>query len=262
MSKRRTLNSMVILVIVCVVCVALILISSSNRNTNVGSVGSLNAELSSAIDAGIPSTALPTITAGTTPTIQATSTVEVINRRYILDGKSLEEIGQFTANYIAPSFLGSTITPTVLLASSVTREEVPQLGLGCLPDNVSSEEPPYVLVVLQGDFNYVGRKSRFSIQGTGNQYHYAAVIVDVWAAAPTVLIGLENGAEFRTALNNHDLPQSTGQFPVNCPPRTPGTLPYGAVLPGVVFPTAPPAPTTTVQTTVTVPQPIPTPEVP
>jgi hypothetical protein len=257
-SERRTFNIMTVLVAVCAACVALVLLSIPNaRNRDESPTISNSMESSKTTDAYIPNTAVATITVGATSTSQATATVQSLDRRDILAGKSPQEIAEYAVEHFVPSFLYSTGTPEIILASEVTREELPQIGLGCLPDNGSSEEPPYVLVILRGDFGGVNMPKAVPPPPDAH-YLYAAMVIDVWAPGPTVLITSATGGEFRTALNDPSLPKMDNPFPVNCPPRTPGHLPHGAVLPGVVFPTSPPEPTITVGATITVPQPVPT----
>lgn len=254
MNNRRQRSASLMLAVgsVFVVCVALVLSISAYNGDHARPVLGVSTQAMANVSADITETVVPMVTVSITPTIQ------VINRRHILADKSPQEIGQYVVEHLAPSFLGPHGPIEVLLTRPVTREEVPQLGLGCLPDNVSNEEPPYMLVILRGDFDYVGRRERFSLAGM--QYHYASVVVDVWAAVPTALIGSGEGGEFRLALNDPSLPHVPLHFPSNCPPRIPGNLPYGAVLPGVVFPTTPPVPTA--QSTMTIPPPVQTVPVP
>ena len=198
-----------------------------------------------------PATVVPLITS--TVIYQGTP-ITVVNRRHILAGKSPEEIGQYAVEKVAPSYLGPEGPIQVRLARPVTREEVPNLGLGCLPDNSGYEEPPFVLVILQGSFDLTGIPRPVELPGT-TERHYVAVIIDVWAAAPTSIIASADGSRFREILNDPSLPQPAPQNPRNCPPRTPGTYPHGVVLPGIAFPTSLPEPTSTPEV---VPPPIPT----
>ncbi len=170
--------------------------------------------------------------------------VVVIDRRYILAGKSPEEIGEFVANKVVPAWLGPQGPVEVRLSRTVTREEVPQLGLGCLSDNSGSEEPPFVLVIVRGDFDLSGVPGRDPLP-PGILYHSSALIIDVWAAAPTSIISSFDGSDFQEIINDPTLPEITPQPPRNCPPRTPGSYPHGAVMYGTVFPTAPRPPTPT-----------------
>jgi hypothetical protein len=144
----------------------------------------------------------------------------------------------------------------ILLARPIMRQEVPALGLGCLPDNPTSEEPPYVLAIYKGNFTGSGSA------GFGNA-KFVAMVIDVWAASATRIIVSGNGGELRQALNDPSLPKPQAKYPTNCPAWAPGNIPYGAVVPGEVFPTADPAiyPTPILPTPV-IPAPLPTSETP
>lgn len=180
--------------------------------------------------------------------------VEVVNRRHILEGKSLQQIADYVVREVAPNLLGSHGPMQVRLVRPITREEVPQLGLGCLADISGIEEPPYILVILQGDFDLRGiPRPEPLAPGTG--YQYSTLIIDVWAAEATAIRNSRNGAHFRQILNDPSLPEMTPEPPSNCPPHIPGNYPHGAVVYGTVFPTFPPVPTNTIPI---LPSPVPT----
>lgn len=206
------------------------------------------------VNAAIVTTPTPGLTAFAVPTEGSTPTIEVINRRYILAGASPQKIAEYVIREIAPGYVGPQGPMEIMLARPVTRTEVPQLGLGCLPDNVASEEPPYVLVILRGDFTLSGIPG--AEPSLGALHHYVSLIMDVWAAKPSLIIASKDGGRFRTALGDPSLPEVGSELPSQCPPRTPGTLPHGAVLRGTAFPTSPPLPTPA--TTPIVPSPVPT----
>lgn len=197
-------------------------------------------------------TALPTMpvnidgTATWYATMIGNPTIEVIDRRYILAGKSPEQIGQYAVEHLVPLDLGSHGPVEVLLARTVARDEVPQLGLGCLVNSIPIEEPPYVLLILRGNFDYVFKRPRNGPVGV--QFNYAAMIIDVWSAEATVLLGSGNGGDFREALNDPSLPEPSTEYPRVCPTPIHSNLPHGAVLPGVMFPTTLPEPTIVIPT--------------
>jgi hypothetical protein len=197
-------------------------------------------------------------TATSIPVSSATPTFEVINRRHILAGKSLEEIAEHAVRHFVPLHLDSVGEVQVLLARYVTRTEFTALGLGCLPSGIPLEEPPYVLVVLEGSF----RQKWSRILDSSLRAHYAAFMVDVWAAGSTVTITSGNGDVFRQALGDPTLPtpNPTPEFPTVCPTPYYTNIPHGAVIPGIIFPTALPEPT--VPTTPTIPPPVGTVPVP
>ncbi len=242
-----------------IVSVALILsaggLNSSSSDANLQTVGSV--PMVPSLTASVPVVGTVTVIPPITSTVIFQGTpITVINRRPILAGKSPDEIAQYAVQHFAPSFLGPRGTTEIVLARPITREEMPVLGLGCLPENGSSEEPPYVLVILRGDFTLSGMPGGRSRIANTPGSRYAGFVIDVWAAGPTAIIPSASGGEFRTLLNDPTLPIVNRNFPTSCAPRVAGPLPHGAVLPGVVFPTIPPAPTTEVIPTPTLPLPI------
>lgn len=195
---------------------------------------------------GVPSLTPTAVTGPITYTVVYQGTpVEVINRRYILAGKSVEQIADYSAEKFAPWYLGSQDPVQIRLARSVSRDELPQLGLGCLPSNMGREEPPYVLVILEGNFDLSSGVPTTAASSPGSMYHFASMVVDVWAGDVTSLKASANGAVFRTILNDPSLPEATPGPIGSCPTAIPGNYPHGAVMSGEVFPTSPPGPTTT-----------------
>ncbi len=187
---------------------------------------------------------------------KARPTLEVINKRHILTGKDARQIAQYIADNELNSTIGYEGSVQILLARPIVRQEVPALGLGCLPDNPTSEEPPYILAIYKGNFTGSGSV------GIGKA-NFVAMVIDVWAAAATRTIVSANGGELRQALNDPSLPKPQAEYPTNCPEWVPGSMPYGAVVPGAVLPTADPASyPTSVLPTSAVPAPVPTSETP
>lgn len=125
---------------------------------------------------------------------------------------------------------------SILLSRPITREQVANLGLGCLADFASIEEPPLALVILKGDFTFEKMPGGRTSQGI--RFPYVVYVIDLWSGIPVRLMNSISGGLVRKALNNPSLPfdeESTSQ-PLECPPRRPGSVPYGAELPGLPVP--------------------------
>jgi len=198
------------------------------------------------LSVGLPPLTPTAVTGPITYTVVYQGTpVEVINRRYILAGKTVEQIADYSAEKFAPWHLGSQDPVQIRLARSVSRDELPQLGLGCLPSNMGREEPPYVLVILEGNFDLSSGVPTTAASSPDAMYHFASMVVDVWAGEVTSMKASANGALFRTILNDPTLPEATPEPISSCPTAIPGNYPHGAVMSGEVFPTSPPGPTTT-----------------
>lgn len=157
--------------------------------------------------------------------------IDVVNRRHILGNASPKQVADYVeANMLTE--LGATGPVTRTLVRPVARADMPKLGLDCLPDNPANEEPPYVLVILKGDFDFSGLPGRGRGREMRNErYEYAVVVIDVWSALPVMIMGSQKGGELRKALNDPSLPIVPNYFPSECPPWSPGTLPHGAIIP-------------------------------
>ncbi|MEA2574716.1 MAG: hypothetical protein QOH93_2014 [Chloroflexia bacterium] len=161
-----------------------------------------------------------------------------------LKGASSEEVGSYAQEYAKVTGLVRSGTPTVLLSIPITREKYTALGLGCLPDFGTIEEPPLTLVILKGDLQF----SRASILPNDSESllapgGYAAYVFDMWAARPVALDGTLTGGSFRKALNDPTLPTNENWNPGVCPtplPASKKTMHYGDVAPGLTAP--PPLP--------------------
>lgn len=134
------------------------------------------------------------------------------------------------------------VTPTVLLARRVTRADVAALGLGCMGENATIEEPPLMLVVLKGNFSKWSPALQVSRPRID---HYLAYVFDQWAGLPTYRVSSPDGTGFRKALNDPRLqayPQTESAKNSVCPTPQPvtKTLHYGDIAPG--FTTPPPLP--------------------
>jgi hypothetical protein len=209
-----------------------------------------------------PATSLPT----PDPTIMARVT-KIHPKRTDLVHASPETIGNLAKKH-AQTRLRAQGTMNVLLSQPITREQVANLGLGCLPDFASIEEPPLALVILKGNFSFESMPGGESLQGT--RFPYVVYVIDLWSGDPVKLMNSISGGLLRKALNDPSLPfdeESTSQI-LECTPRRPGSAPYGAEVPGLPVPayTAVPyyetdefkaAPTAPVPTENTVPGPVP-----
>lgn len=176
-----------------------------------------------------------------------------------LIGATPQEISRFAQQYAEHNLKLRGGTAQVLLNRSVKRQELATLGIGCLPSSSTVEDPPLVLVILKGEFDF---SSMLSSQVGGASYSYVAYVFDTWSAQPAFLLGSRNGAQFRTALNDPTLPEGGSDGPLVCPTEAPRTttLHYGDVPPTPSMPSLSqtPYPATTVVGLPTVPQPVPT----
>jgi hypothetical protein len=112
-----------------------------------------------------------------------------------LVGASSEQVGQFAQEFVRYDYNLDTLSePQVALAKTINRSEIVTLGLGCIDDWASIEEPPLVLIVLKGDFEH--RKL-----GRGKQLHYVAYVFDTWGVQPMFFRGSATDEPFRIALN-------------------------------------------------------------
>lgn len=147
-----------------------------------------------------------------------------------LIGKSLAEVGQFALQQAVLRGDVRSGTPQPALVRSVTRPDLPQLGLNCMPDWGSIEEPPYILVILKGDFQpNIPWPQAVS---DPRSEHYIAYVYDVWAGEVTLIDASFDDGHFKTALNDPSLPDPRSSSGTTCPDyQGPRTLHYGDTLP-------------------------------
>lgn len=228
-------------------CVLLILVANITKSENATHTSLL------------ASIAQPTISAGATgvatfvvPTADVTH-IKIHERSHMFDNASLEQVGQYVQQE-AQGQLDAQGPSEVLLSRPVTYDEMPKLGLGCLGNSSSIEEPPLVLVILKGDFiwNLPGDSSP-----TGH-FKYAVYVIDLWAPGAIYITGSRTGGLVKKALNDPSLPDEPQHLPTDCPARLPATAHYGSEMPGITFPTTPPAPTPLPVASYTVPPAVPT----
>ncbi|MBF6612306.1 MAG: hypothetical protein IVW55_04180 [Chloroflexi bacterium] len=135
--------------------------------------------------------------------------------------------------------------PEVLFAKSVSYDEMPVLGLGCPPNFAAIEEPPLMVAIVRGEFDYRGAAPGFGQlpPPTPGKKSYVMYIFDEWAGVPAAILPSENGALVKKALNDPTLPDGPeGLLPSVCPTRVPASqkyLHYGQAAPGFTVPSQP-----------------------
>jgi hypothetical protein len=163
-----------------------------------------------------------------------------------LTGATKAEFAEFARDW-ARVRLQPKGVPELLLARSITYEEIPTLGLGCPPPITTIEEPPLMLAILKGEFDLTGAGPGF---GRGDsprlgEKQYVMLLFDVWAARPMVIISSETGDILKKALNDPNLPDMAQPMPGVCATPIPliqRTMHYGEVAPGFPVPTHPSLP--------------------
>lgn len=190
---------------------------------------------------------------------------------------SAEEIGEY-AKLFASQHLKAKGDQEIRLVRNVTREQVAELGLGCVPDFSSIEQPPLVLVILKGEFDFDNAFPGAISAAPENEREsgkksYVAYLFDAWAAFPAAMYESQDGSRFKKALNDPTLPDPEhGSEAIVCPTPVPASQKkwhYGEEVPG--YTTVPPLPEkiqrnalptepapTAVQATPDVPLPVPT----
>lgn len=117
-----------------------------------------------------------------------------------LVGKSAQEIGQYALEYERTNRYVRSGMPQVLLSRGITREEYTSLGLGCLADSDSIEQPPLALVILRGDFdlNQFPGGMTVPIAQTTQRPIYMSLVFDLWAGMLTAWHTSYSGRLFST----------------------------------------------------------------
>lgn len=192
---------------------------------------------------------------------------------------SAQEVGEY-AKLFASQHLKAKGDQEVRLVRNVTREEVTELGLGCIPDFSSIEHPPLILVILKGEFDFSNALPGASSKAPETDHNpgkksYVAYIFDAWAAFPAAMYESQDGSRLKKALKDPTLPDPVhGSESIVCPTPVPASQKkwhYGEEVPG--YTTVPPLPEriqrnavptepapTAVQGTPEVPLPVPTAE--
>ena len=130
----------------------------------------------------------------------------------------------------------------VRLVRNVTREQVAELGFGCLPDFSSIEQPPLILVILKGEYDFSsampgGGPGRSEPLLPPGHKSYVAYVFDAWAAFPVLMGSTIDGSNVKKALNDPTLPDPpyVSSSPFVCPTQVPASQKkyhYGEEVPG------------------------------
>lgn len=118
-----------------------------------------------------------------------------------LIGASREEIGQHAVDQLKVTAKSVDGAPQVVLTRPVTTAELPALGLqgfGTIWERC--EEPPLVLVVLQGDFDVTGR-----VKGQ-SKVKYVAYVYDLSTGMAPFTAWSGDGTGLKKALNDPSQP--------------------------------------------------------
>lgn len=160
-----------------------------------------------------------------------------------LVGASLEKIGQHVQRYVQRQLNTHGVAPQVRLVRPVTRVDVEALGLGCLGEFGAIEEPPFMLVILKGEFSFESMPGA-NLAVNDSPVNYVAYVFDLWSAEAVYLTSSKTGATFRKALNDPTLPENPSGYIV-CPTPLPytKTVHYGELAPPVATSTVAAEPT-------------------
>jgi hypothetical protein len=161
-----------------------------------------------------------------------------------LVGECNAQIGSYAVAYGAPEVRVLGGTPQILMVRSVTAAEIPALGIGTPPQLAGS--PPLCLVVLGGDFDVSGLEPDVAPTTWHSTVAYIAYVFDLQAGMAAMTATSWRGGEFRTLLNNPNLPADTPMTtpavklpqasPVPTPQLSAAVRTYGAVAPPVTTP--------------------------
>jgi hypothetical protein len=159
-----------------------------------------------------------------------------------LTDASTNEISQAAIDYTYYRFTVVSGSPEVLLVQSVTKNQIPSLGLSAI--EFAGEEPPMALVAIKGDFDV----SSLRAVGSPLQVQYLIYIIDLKVGLPTLIEFSVDGSRFRDLLNDPSLPEyNQPPSDPNEPMATPESetaapkLPYGSVVPTVESPKVAPS---------------------
>lgn len=163
------------------------------------------------------------------------------NCEHNLIGKTASEVGQFAQNY-AKQQLRAIATPQVLLTRLVDTQALADLGLGCGVSLTAIEQPPMILTILKGDFDFRGAAPGFSQlpRPVANKDSYVVYVFDAWVDTPMVILPSYDGALVKKALQDATLPDNTEVMPSVCStpiPTSQKRYHYGDKVPGFVVPT-------------------------
>jgi len=193
--------------------------------------------------------------------IQPPSTCHYCNRNLV--GKSPTEISQFAQN-LARQQLKAKGPVQALLTRAVNDQELAALGLGCGPSFTAIEQPPLVLTILKGEFDFRGAAPGFGRMPppVPSKSRYVVYVFDAWAGSPAMIMASEDGSLVKKALQDSALPDNTEtHMPTTCATPIPASqkqMHYGDTAPGFDVPTHTIPESTPVEATPWIPLPVPT----
>lgn len=161
-------------------------------------------------------------------------------RRSLVDA-SPEEVSEVAIQYTKAFIKVLSGTPQVLLARSITKEDLTTLELS--PIDFSGQDPPLMIVAVKGDFDVSGY-----IPGSADapwRVNYIVYVFDLKAGIPTLTEVSAKGGRFSKLLNDPTLKddetsqqlQPAQGSPDKRIPEAPAVkVPYGAIVPEVEQP--------------------------
>jgi hypothetical protein len=155
------------------------------------------------------------------------------------------QVAQYAVKYTQTRFRVLSGSPVVRLARAVKTADLPTLGLPSL--HFTCEEPPLMLVILQGDFDMRALRGSGTAATSLSRVAYIGYVFDLRAGMPSMTATSVTGSMFRTALADPSLPEATPLTPppsgvpaIPLPPKPESTArcAYGSVAPTVSPPRA------------------------
>jgi hypothetical protein len=134
-------------------------------------------------------------------------------KRHSLVGLTPEEVSQVAISYIRTVCTVLSGDPQVLLAKSVTADQLPALGLGSI--GFANNDIPLVLVILKGDFDMTHCMHHSGDLGVQTKAQYVAYVFDLIAGIPTLTSFSLKAEDFRQALNESSLPSNNATTSVS-----------------------------------------------
>jgi hypothetical protein len=155
------------------------------------------------------------------------------------------QVAQYAVKYTQTRFRVLSGSPVVRLARAVKTADLPTLGLPSL--HFTCEEPPLMLVILQGDFDMRALRGNGTAAASLSRVAYIGYVSDLRAGMPSMTATSVTGSMFRTALADPTIPEATPLTPppsgvpaIPLPPKPESTArcAYGSVAPTVSPPRA------------------------
>jgi hypothetical protein len=158
-----------------------------------------------------------------------------------LVGKSAAEVGQIVQN-LAKQQLKTKSEPQVLLTRLVDAQALADLGLGCGVAFSAIEQPPMIVTILKGGFDFRSAAPGFGQlpPPVAGKDSYVVYVFDAWAGSPAVILPSYDGALVKKALQDPTLPDNEEPIPSVCATPIPASqkhLHYGEQAPGFDVPT-------------------------